>query len=114
MIQPLFISNKLEPDFKLKANFFSKFFADKCTPIQSNNVFPNFIKCESMNRLASIVSNDESILKIIRAPDVNKAHDHDGISIRMIKLCDKFIILAMSLIHKNCINSQIFQTIWFM
>ena len=39
LIPPLFINNKLEPDFKLKANFFNKFFADKCTPIQNNSIY---------------------------------------------------------------------------
>ena len=34
LIPPLFISNILEPDFKLKSKFFNKFFVDKCTPIQ--------------------------------------------------------------------------------
>ena len=80
MIPPLFLNNKLEPDFKLKANFFKKFFADRCTPIQ-NNVIPNFTQRESMNRLTSIVFNDESILKTIRALHVKKAHGHDDISV---------------------------------
>ena len=48
---------------------------------------------------SSIVFNDESILKIIRAIDVNKAHGHDDISIWMIKLCDKSIIPAISLYY---------------
>ena len=112
LIPPLFINNKLEPDFKLKANFFNKFFADKCTPIQNNSVIPNFIECESMNRLISITFNDEIILKIIRVLDVNKAHDHDDISVRMIKkLCNKSIIPVI-IIYKNCINSGIFPNIW--
>ena len=112
LIPPLFIINKLEPDFKLKANFFNKFFADKCTPIQNNSVIPNFIECESMNRLISITFNDEIILKIIRVLDVNKAHDHDDISVRMIKkLCNKSIIPVI-IIYKNCINSGIFPNIW--
>ena len=81
LIPPLFINNKLEPDFKLKANFLISSFADKCTPIQNNSVIPNFTECESMNRLTSIVFNDESMLKIIRALDVSKAHGHDDISI---------------------------------
>ena len=53
LIPPLFINNKLEPDFKSKANFFNflKFFADKCTPIQNNSVILNFIECVLMNRL---------------------------------------------------------------
>ena len=112
LIPPLFVNNKLEPDFKLKANFFNKFFSDKCTPIQNNSVISNFIECKSMNRLTSIIFNDESILKIIRTLDVNKAHGHDDISIRMIKLCGKSVIPAISLIYKNCINSGIFPNIW--
>ena len=61
LIPPSFINNKWEPDFKLKANFFNKLFADKCTRIQNNSVIPNFIECGSTNRLTSIVFNDESI-----------------------------------------------------
>ena len=60
-----------------------------------------------MNRLTSIVFNDESILKIIRALDINKAHGHDEISIWMIKLCKKSIIPTIQLIYENCINSGI-------
>ena len=52
---------------------------------------------ESMSRLTSIVFNDESILKVLMELDVNKAHGYEDVSIRMIKLCDKFIILAISL-----------------
>ena len=33
LIPQLFMNNKLEPDFKLKTNFFYKLFADKCTTI---------------------------------------------------------------------------------
>ena len=112
MTPPLFINNKLEPDFKLKANFFNRLFADKCTPIQNNSVIPNFIECDSMNRLTSTSFNDESILKIIRALDVNKAHGHDDISIRMIKMCNKSITPTILLIFKNCISSGIFPNIW--
>ena len=49
-----------------------------------------------MNRLTSIVFNDESILKIIRAFDANEAHGHDDILIPEIKLCDKSTIPAIS------------------
>lgn len=88
MILLLLISNKLEPDFRLKAKYFNKIFADKYAGIQSNIVIPNFIEFESTNRISSIVFNDESILKIMRALDVNGAHGHGDISVRMIKLCD--------------------------
>ena len=85
--------------------------ADKCTPIKNNSIIPNFIECESMNRLTLIVFNDESILKITRALDANKAHGND-ISIWMIMLCNKSIISTVSLIYKNCIDSGIFPNIW--
>ena len=34
LIPPLVINNKLEPDFKRKADHFNNFFASKCTPLQ--------------------------------------------------------------------------------
>ena len=113
LILPLFtnnyiINNKLEPDFKLKANFLNNFFADNFTPIQNNSVISKFIERELINKSTSIVFNDESILKIVRALYVNKAHSHDDISVWMIRLCNKSFIQAISLIYKKCINSGIF------
>ena len=29
---------------------------------------------------------------MIRSPDVNKAHGHDDVSIRMIKICDNSLV----------------------
>ena len=55
---------------------------------------------------------DDEILKIIRALDINKAHGHDEISVRMIKICDDAIIEPLSLIYKNCIENGTFPAIW--
>ena len=38
-------------------------------------------------RLSTVKSLTNDILKIIRNLNPNKAHDHDKISIRMLKLC---------------------------
>ena len=54
---------------------------------------------------------DDEILKIIRA-HINKAHGHDEISVRMIKICDDAIIEPLSLIYKNCIENGTFPAIW--
>ena len=51
LIPALFINNKLEPDFKSKANFFNMFFADKCTPLKNKSIIPNFVEWELLNRL---------------------------------------------------------------
>ena len=41
IIPPLQINNKLESDFKIKANYFNSFFASKCTPLINNKSIPN-------------------------------------------------------------------------
>ena len=103
LFSPLSINHKIEPDLILKANanFFDKFFFCKCTSIQNNSFILNFIECELISILTSIIFNDGIILKIIKALDVNKAHDHDYLSIRMIILYGKSIISALSLIENN-------------
>ena len=112
LIPPLFINDKSEPDFKLKANIFNNFFTDKCIQMQNNSVIPNFLEFELMKRLTSIVFNEESILKTIRALHVMKGHGHDDISIRMTKFYDKSIVPAILLIYKNCVNSGISPNVW--
>ena len=50
--------------------------------------------------------------KLIKALNVNKAHDHDEISIRMLKLCESAITKPLFLIFKNCLNSNTFLDVW--
>ena len=82
IIPPVLINNKLESDFKTKANYFNSFFASKCTPLINNSTLPNSLQYVSTARLSSFSFNEEVILKIINALNINKAHGHDDISIR--------------------------------
>ena len=50
--------------------------------------------------------------KIIRSLNNNKAHGHDNISFRMIKICDEAIVKPLSIIYKNCIDNGIFPNLW--
>ena len=111
-IPPLLINNKLESDFKIKANYFNSFFASKCTPLINNSTIPNSLNYVSSARLSSFCVNEEVILKIINALNINKAHGHDDISIRMIKLCGKSIVKPLSMIFNNCIDTGTFSDIW--
>ena len=86
IIPPLLINNKLESDFKTKANYFNSFFASKCTPLINNSTLPNSLQYVSAAKFSSLSFNEEVILKIINALNINKVHGHDDISIRMIKL----------------------------
>ena len=52
------------------------------------------------------------IRKVIKALKVNKAHGHNGISIRMLKLCESDITELLYLIFKNCLSSNTFPDVW--
>ena len=42
-------------------------------------------------RIQSITFSESDVIKIIRALDVNKAHGHYNILVRMIKLCNNSV-----------------------
>ena len=48
--------------------------------------------------IRSITFSESDVIKIIRALDVNKAHGHDNISVRMIK------VYPVENIRKKCPN----------
>ena len=75
-IPPPLISDKLESDFKIKANYFNSFFASKSTPL-INSTASNSSQNASTTRLPSFYFNEEFISKIINALNINKAHRHD-------------------------------------
>ena len=50
--------------------------------------------------------------KIIKALNVNNAHDHDEISIRMLKLCESTISERFHWFFKNCHSSNTFPDVW--
>ena len=107
-IPPILIEKKLERDFLKKAliNYFNnKFFASKCTPLSDTSSLPSSLDLETETRLISINFSDNDILKIIRSLDINKAHGHDDISVRMMKICHDSIKKPLSIIYKNCIKT---------
>ena len=75
-------------DIKTKANIFNEYFAEQCTPLKKSSVFPINQRFLTQSRLASLDFNEEEILKIIRALNTHKAHGHDDISVRIIRICD--------------------------
>ena len=95
-------------DFTKKANLFNDFFATQCTPVNNSNVLPSTISFKTHSTLSSISFEKEDILKIIRNLKVNKAHGHDDISIRTLKINDSEIVEPLLLIYKSCIDSGIF------
>ena len=100
VIPPLLINNELISDCKVKTNHFNSFFAHYCTPLNNNSKVPG--------SQTYITDKDKDIVKIIKSLDSNKAHGHNDISIRMLRICDLAIIAPLSIIFRNCINHS-----WF-
>ena len=66
------------------------------------------ISFKTQLRLSSINFEKEDIFKIMRNLNINKAHGHDNISIRMLKISDFVLVEPLPLIYKNCTNSGVF------
>ena len=95
-----------------KANLFNNFFAKQCTPISNDNTVPVNINFETRERLSFLEFCVDDIVKIIRSLDQNKAHGHDEISVRMIKLCASSISKPLHLIFRNCLETETFLKEW--
>ena len=63
-------------------------------------------------RLKSLDLNEGEILEIIRALNINKAHGHHGISIRMIKICDESLLKPLLILSKNSLELSYYPDIW--
>ena len=94
------------------ANIFNDFFAVQCTSLTNSSVLPSTISFKTHSRLNSISFEKEDVLKIMRNLNVNKAHGHDNISIRMLKICDSEVVEPLSLTYKNCVDSGISPDKW--
>ena len=108
MIPPIIIDNKVITNFREKANFFNNSFASQCTPIVNDSIIPSTIMYRTENRLSTISFKDEDIPKIIKLLNINKAHGHDDISVRLLQICRAEVVKPLSLIFINCIQYGIF------
>ena len=98
------IDDKFVSDIQAKANIFNKFFADQCTPLKNNSMLPPNQLLVTQARLGSLDFDEGEILRIIRALNINKAHSHDDISIRMIKICDESLLKPLLILFKNSLK----------
>ena len=103
-IPPLFHENKFVTDFKEKAELFNHFFVNQCSLLSNNSVLPTNLPQLTNKCLDSIHFSSSDIAKIISHLDPNKAHGHDMLSIRMIKLCGNSICKPLSIIFNDCLN----------
>ena len=104
LIPPLLIDDKFVTDIETKINIFNKFFADHCQPLNNAIDLPTNQIFLTQSKLGSLDFNEGELLQIIRALNINKAHGHDDISIRMIKICDRSLLKPLILLFRNSIK----------
>ena len=111
-IPPLFYQNKYITKFNGKAKLLNNFFANQCSLINSSSKRPSLFFKRTENVISSIDLGSNDIVKIIHNLDPNKAHGHDTISIRMLKICGKPIYKPLQLIFRSCIKNRKFPSVW--
>ena len=110
----MLVNDKLISSFVEKANNFNDFFGRQCQPMSSDSTVPLTFSFEATNRLSNVNIRPEKISKIIQTSDQNKDHEHDGIFVRMTKICESSIIKPLQLLFNNCVKQGVFPNIWKM
>ena len=112
VIPPLLFNSAFVTDFEEKSKIFNSFFAKQCTLLSNNSVLPSEFTYMTEERIQSITFSESDVIKIIRTLNVNKAHGHDNISVRMIKLCINTVALPLTLFFQNSVAAGTFPTQW--
>ena len=88
------------------------FFAKQCSIIENNSVLPSSTIPVTDQYLANIEFTKDDIKRIICKLNPSKAHGHDMISIRMLRMSSDAIIEPLFKIFKNCLKCRIFPDDW--
>ena len=116
IIPPMFYENRFITDFKEKAQLFN-FFSKQCSLIPNNSSLPpdiNYVTDVNYitERLSTVTFPAKDIGKIIQNLELNKAHGHDNISTRMLKIFGDSICVSLKMIFKQALVTGIFPSEW--
>ena len=107
-----FMKTNLSQTSKKKLNYLTIFFVNQCSLLSNNSVLPTNLPQLTSKCLDSIRFSSSDIVKTISRLNPNKAHGHDMLSIRMIKLCGNSIWKPLSIIFKDCLSEGKFPHEW--
>ena len=112
LIPSLFYENRFITDFKEKAELFNCFFSKQCSLLTNHSELSTSLSFQTNKPLSSATFLAEDIGKIIQGLDHNKAHGHDNISIRMLKICGDTICKPLEMIYSQALTSGSFPSEW--
>ena len=111
-VPPLKHQNKYVTDFKEKAEIFNSFFAEQCSLMNDSSKLPSTVLKRTGKFISSISFSSNNIARIIRDLDPSKAHGHDMISIRIVKISGESILKRLEIIFKSYIENGQFSNEW--
>ena len=110
-IPPLLVNNELILNCKHKAKLFNDFFTNQCKLIVNNSILPGF-SYHTDKRLDNVTILNEDILSIIRHLNPYKASGPDGISGKMLILCDNSAVIPLKIIFENILKTTTYPDMW--
>ena len=111
-VSSLFSEMRFITDFRKKAELFNFFFANQCSLISSSSALPTDYELFTDKSLSNITFTDDDIGKTISSLDRSKAHDHDMMSIRILKIRGDSIYRSIGLIFRTCLEHRVFPQNW--
>ena len=108
-IPPLIVDDKFISDFQKKAELFNDSFAKQCFLIDNDSSLLNNEILLTNESLHNIEFCEKDIYEIIQKLDPHKAHGHDMISFRMLKMCGISDCKTLKQIFMNCVYKGYFQ-----
>ena len=111
-IPSIFHQNRFITDFRGKAELFNSSFANQCSSVQNSSVLPTDFELFRDKSFSNIIFTDNDVGRIISSLDPNKAHGHDMMSIRLLKICGNSINKPLGLIFRACLEHGIFSQNW--
>ena len=112
VILPLLINNEFISNFNTKANYFNRFFNQQCTAISTDSSIPSSVNLAANEAVTAVNFDEQLISKLIVALNPNKAHGHDGLSIRMLEMGSESTSKPLSIIFRDCLKAGYFPTAW--
>ena len=109
---PYIYENDFVNNFQKKAETFNEFFAKQSTVVSNSSKLPIVFIRKTGKYLSTVTFYENLIKKAIRNLDPNKAHGHDMLSIRMLKICDDSLCGPLGLILQFCLENGKFPSEW--
>ena len=100
-----FFWNDFIVDFQKKVEIFKEFFAKKCMVIPNPSKRLGVFIRKTDKYLWTVTFYENEIKKALRNLDPSKAHGHDMLSIRMLKICDDSLCRPLGLIFHPCFEN---------